>query len=622
MTLLIFIFLFNSHFPNEEKLIAPLEIFTVESELENKEIAMLKKEIAKAETLITNKPDSAFIILTSAYKKSLYYLNTKFKNDESKREKLEEQISKIVYGIATIYFNKGEIDKATKLYFNVLKMFEKYENKIGIGNSLNNLGLIYQYYLKDNENALINYQKAYKILEEAKDSLNLSAALHNIANISKIMGNYEDAVAFYNKSIEISRLNKNEKSEAKALFNLATIYFEQGNKKLALEYLLDCERIFSKPGGDKNWLSHTYSSLGSFFNFAGDYNKAENYAFLAYEIALEIYFLEAIKRSSFTLQKIYKNKKEWDKAFKFYNKYISVRDSMNHEEQRNVIVKQQLKYDYEKKIMADSLKFYSSQIEQDLIIKQQDNKFQSARKIRDIVILAAILLIISSWLLYNRYEIKVKQKQVELKIEALELEQKLLRVQMNPHFIFKTLKSIQNFIEENKPGLARKFLVKFSMLVRYILEQSKKSEISLNEEILTLKLYLEMEQLRFQHKFNFKINDAMIASQYEIKIPPLLIQPFVENIIVNSIMKHQGQSELNITLTFDDNLLICNVEDNTNQQNSVEEQMEAEELSQSAMSLKLAKERLQNLSKNNVSGSFAILNTDRQTKLTKLCIPA
>jgi tetratricopeptide (TPR) repeat protein len=622
MTLLIFIFLFNSHFPNEEKLIAPLEILTVESELENKEIAILKKEIAKAETLITNKPDSAFIILTSAYTKSLYYLNTKFKNDESKREKIEEQISKIVYGIATIYFNKGEIDKATKLYFNVLKMFEKYDNKTGIGSTLNNIGLIYQYYLNDNEKAHLNYQKAYTILEEAKDSFNLSGALHNIANISKIMGNNEEAIKFYNKSIEISRSNADENSEAKALFNLATIYFEQGNKKLALEYLLDCERIFSKPRGDKNWLSHTYSSLGAFFNKTGDYNKAEHYALLAYEIAIEIDFLELIKRSSNILQKIYKNKKEWDKAFKFYNKYISMRDSMNREEQRNVIVKQQLKYDYEKKIMADSLKFYSSQLEQDLIIKQQDNKFQSARKIRNIVILAAILLIISSWLLYNRYEIKVKQKQVELKIEALELEQKLLRVQMNPHFIFKTLKSIQNFIEENKPALARKFLVKFSMLVRYILEQSKKSEISLNEEILTLKLYLEMEQLRFQHKFNFKINDAMITSQYEIKIPPLLIQPFVENIIVNSIMKHQGQSELNITLTFDDNLLICNVEDNTNQQNSVEEQMEAEELSQSAMSLKLAKERLQNFSKNNVYGSFAILNTDQQTKLTKLSIPA
>jgi len=622
MTLLIFIFLFNSHFPNEVNLITPLEIYAKESEHESKEIAEIENEIEKAEILLASKPDSALRILTFAYTKSLYFLNTKFKNDESKREKIEEQISKIIYGIATIYFNKGEIDKATKLYFNVLKMFEKSDNKTGIGSTLNNIGLIYQYYLNDNEKAHINYQKAYTILEEAKDSLNLSGALHNIANISKIMGNNDDAIAFYNKSIEISRLKADEDSEAKALFNLVTIYFDQGNKKLALEYLLDCERIFSRPGGDKNWLSHTYSSLGAFYNMTGDYQKAEHYALLAYEIAIEIDFLELIKRSSNILQKIYKNKKEWDKAFKFYNKYISMRDSMNREEQRNVIMKQQLKYDYEKKIMADSLKFYSSQLEKDLIIKQQDNKFQSARKIRNIVILAAILLIISSWLLYNRYEIKVKQKQVELKIEALELEQKLLRVQMNPHFIFKTLKSIQNFIEENKPALARKFLVKFSMLVRYILEQSKKSEISLNEEILTLKLYLEMEQLRFQHKFNFKINDAMITSQYEIKIPPLLIQPFVENIIVNSIMKHQGQSELNISLTFDDNLLICNIEDNTNQQNSVEEQMEAEELSQSAMSLKLAKERLQNFSKNNVYGSFAILNTDQQTKLTKLSIPA
>jgi len=159
---------------------------------------------------------------------------------------------------------------------------------------------------------------------------------------------------------------------------------------------------------------------------------------------------------------------------------------------------------------------------------------------------------------------QLKNKQIEeQKQRALASELQALRSQMNPHFIFNTLNSIQNFISKNESKDASIYLSKFAKLMRATLANTKRQRISLKDEIETLTLYLELEQLRLNNKFSYEILvDETIDTQYE-QIPSMLIQPYVENAIWHGISHKEGNGIIRIQfLPESEHLLKCVVEDN------------------------------------------------------------
>jgi len=129
-----------------------------------------------------------------------------------------------------------------------------------------------------------------------------------------------------------------------------------------------------------------------------------------------------------------------------------------------------------------------------------------------------------------------------------ELETKLLRSQMNPHFIFNSLNSIQKYIWENKEEDAAEYLAQFAKLIRAILENSKKEFISLREELEVLKLYIDLEHRRSNGKFDYQIHLKDIPHPEGIAIPPLLLQPYVENAIWHGIHKKAGHGQIDILI--------------------------------------------------------------------------
>ncbi len=135
-----------------------------------------------------------------------------------------------------------------------------------------------------------------------------------------------------------------------------------------------------------------------------------------------------------------------------------------------------------------------------------------------------------------RRRIKNIREQADLKHKIAEVEMMALRLQMNPHFIFNSLNSINSFIVENKTHLASDYLTKFSRLMRLILENSKNESITLEKEIETLRLYLLMESLRFDNKFNHSIFIQTGIDALMIKVPPMIIQPYVENAIWHGLL--------------------------------------------------------------------------------------
>ncbi|WP_298767442.1 sensor histidine kinase [uncultured Polaribacter sp.] len=179
-----------------------------------------------------------------------------------------------------------------------------------------------------------------------------------------------------------------------------------------------------------------------------------------------------------------------------------------------------------------------------------------------------LISIVFIWFFFDR---KTKQLQAKQKreLEQAKVNQQLvfsqlenLRSQMNPHFIFNALNSIQDYIILNEKKLARVFLVKFSRLIRIYLEHSQKAQISLEEEIKALRLYLELETDRFDDGFEFNINVAKDLELKDILVPSLFIQPYVENAIKHGLLHKKENKRLQLQFFKKAGFLVCTIQDN------------------------------------------------------------
>ncbi|MBK7391575.1 MAG: histidine kinase [Bacteroidetes bacterium] len=138
-----------------------------------------------------------------------------------------------------------------------------------------------------------------------------------------------------------------------------------------------------------------------------------------------------------------------------------------------------------------------------------------------------------------------------------------LRSQMNPHFIFNALNSINRYIIRNSKETASEYLIKFSKLMRMILENSKSTSVTLENELQALQLYVELEALRFDNKFDFNIFIDPAINKSGIAIPPLILQPFVENAIWHGLMNKQERGAISIKVNQkQNNKLLVVIEDN------------------------------------------------------------
>lgn len=195
------------------------------------------------------------------------------------------------------------------------------------------------------------------------------------------------------------------------------------------------------------------------------------------------------------------------------------------------------------------------------MLERQDNQIQRTLFFALIPVVVAFSFIV--FIFYrSKREAYYKQKEAELKLNIAEVEMKALRSQMNPHFIFNCLNSIHHYMHRSQGSVAGEYLIKFSQLIRHVLETSSYRMIPLADDLNALTLYMELEQMRTDHSFNFHIKVDTRIDREQIEIPPLLIQPFVENSIWHGL-NHRGKGgEIKIHITLDDKMLSCVIEDN------------------------------------------------------------
>jgi len=215
----------------------------------------------------------------------------------------------------------------------------------------------------------------------------------------------------------------------------------------------------------------------------------------------------------------------------------------------------------------------------------QTNWFRAAM----VLVLACVIYSLIQMRINNvRKTEKIKQ---EFQKQLHEVEMTALRAQMNPHFIFNSLNSINHFIIKNEKELASEYLTKFARLIRQVLQNSKEKLVSLEEELSALNLYVELEALRFKNRFDYSVNSSINTSHY--KIPPLLLQPYVENAIWHGLLHlNERKGELKIDLSEEDNELEIVIEDNGIGRKKSNEMKSKSAIKKKSMGLKINSERL------------------------------
>lgn len=248
--------------------------------------------------------------------------------------------------------------------------------------------------------------------------------------------------------------------------------------------------------------------------------------------------------------------------------------------------------------------------------------------------IALVLLLLAAFIyLYNRLRINQVKKEEKLKTsfqnQIAQTEMKALRAQMNPHFIFNSLNSIQKYILQNDHFAASQYLTKFSRLIRLILDHSNQNNILLSSELDLLKLYIEMEALRFDNKFNYKIDVEETINTETTEIPSMLIQPYVENAIWHGLLHKEEKGNLLVAFNIkEDNNLVVTIQDDGIGREKASELKSKQVLKKKSYGMQITEDRIEIINRTqNINATCKIEDvTDKSGNVTGtkvvLTIPA
>jgi len=213
---------------------------------------------------------------------------------------------------------------------------------------------------------------------------------------------------------------------------------------------------------------------------------------------------------------------------------------------------------------------------------------------------------------------KMEKKVLQIEKQLFDIQQKALRLQMNPHFIFNSLNSIQSYILNNDVDLAVNYLGRFSQLMRLILSNSRESVVPLADELMAIRHYLEIEKLRFEEKFTYSIMvDAEIDDEFT-GVPPMIIQPYVENAIIHGLIHKSTSGHITIRFQEKKSSLLCSIEDNGVGRAKASEIKRQSGLNTKSRGMMITKERLEILNKK-TDEKFSINVIDLKDKEGKPC---
>jgi len=304
---------------------------------------------------------------------------------------------------------------------------------------------------------------------------------------------------------------------------------------------------YSIPGKKYSMASNALGNLGTLYR---DLNKPEE-AIKYYKKAID----NALKVNSlFNLQWIYMDMSDmYLKLRDTTNAYLSYVMFKKYSDAYNAVKSSQGMSDARIRYEADT----RNKELQLLSLRLKNNRLLNFG-FAGFIILTAVI----GFLLLRGSQLKNKRRLSEMNSKISELTQANLRQQMNPHFIFNTLNSIQYYMYQHDKLATNNYLTKFSSLMRKVLDNSQHTSVPLSDELSALNLYLELESIRFKDKFDFRITIDDEIDPIMHKVPTMLIQPYVENSISHGLIPKEGKGFVHIDLKLNGSCILCTIEDN------------------------------------------------------------
>src|SRR6218665_221415 len=435
---------------------------------------------------------------------------------DSDKKEIKETLAKTYGSKGIIYSEQNNYAAALENGLQGLKIYEETKNELQISKLYNNIGVIYKS-IDDKKNALEYLLKANQVSKKV-DPQTFAASASNIGYVYLNQGQLENAKTYFDESLGSYQENPNPRGLGELYNNYAQLYDQRKEPEIAKDNLKKAETEFLSIG-DKFGLSDTYSLLAQIYFDENDLGRSLEFANKSLELAKELELTETTMNAEKLLSQIYHKKANQQLALLHLKNYDVEKEKFDvvRNEQRRL--KTELNFRYEKEQL-----------------EKRENA--SRERLKWLFLIAIVGMILLGIFFY--YKNREKQKTILLQKQLAEFEHKALHLQMNPHFVFNCLAAISAFIMQNGKDEAIRYLSKFSKLMRLTLEFSKESLITIDKEIEALKNYLELEQLRFNHKFDFKISkDPKIED--DASTPSLLLQPYVENAIIHGVVPKDGK---------------------------------------------------------------------------------
>ncbi|MCI5054763.1 MAG: histidine kinase [Flavobacteriales bacterium] len=449
--------------------------------------------------------------------------------------------------LSSFYLRKGELYKARQVLLSAINYINvKYPKK----------GNVYYLQKVNNELALNflieeDYQAAYEHVnlvnaEQSKSSYLMGDSYHIRGRIEIGLKNYDRAEEYLKKSSEIFGSVRSTYFQDRNRIYLSQVYLKKGMHRKALEEVsqtlnaANASKVINDLVLSLITRAEVYFEMGDYASCRIDLEEAEKYIGDVANIYVE-------RRLSYDLGQTYSKLKKMEKSNFYLMKYVSLNDKILEENQSMRLSEMESNYELQ---MRD---YKIKDLERDNVIK--DLKINRNRAVIISIVGLSIMITFLSILF-------IRQNRLRSERQVLEMEHELLRSQMNPHFISNSLGAIQSYIFESDKQEAVSYISKFAKLMRLTIEGSREDLISLDKEIKILEYYLALQELRLEDRLNYTFDIHPDITTEDIKVPPMLLQPFVENAVEHGIMNKDDGGWIKVEFSEDEGTIYVRIEDN------------------------------------------------------------
>lgn len=509
---------------------------------------------------------------------------------------------KILNAIGSVYRRQDDVRNALNYHQEALEKAINIKNpkidiKQSISNAQNSIGNIYLS-LKQYKLALNEFKKSIVIQISLNHQLGLAINYKNIGNAYEELGNIDAALKNYHLSLNYNNQINSKIGKIICGYSIANVLIKDKKYTQALTTVDTVLQLAIKEK-DKYYLSNTYNTLGLAQLNLNKLQAAKENLETALNIATKFNIHTIIVKANENLSFLYAKKENYQKAY-FYFKKAKDEDAKTLNE-RNLAYVNELITKYDKQRSENQIK--------DLAKKNQIAQLQITKN-RTLWIIAFSVFMLIAVVVFSID----KQKGLKNEKKVLSLKQDALRSQMNPHFMFNALNSIKLYIIKNNQKKATSYLNKFSKFMRKILEASDLQETSLKEEIETMKLYLSLENIRFSNEISFNVKTDSSLNLETIKIPPLVLQPFLENSIWHGLSSSKKRKKITIFIQkISSEYILINIEDNGIGRKASTKIKAKKHINRKSIGISLTKDRLTNFVKNK-KNNYSVFYKDLEDK--------